>query len=209
MSKKEKELIDGLTFSKDSVIIADTDVFKIELLDNKWGAFFDATLAGDTSNLDDLEFQDNIAYIDNGYYYLYRGEAKGSKSLLKPGIYKEKGSSHEKKYFIVNPQTDEEKAMYDVTTHIHSLNPVSIIDTVNTKEDLLIAIPESTKIFQPTLVPTDDILKRIAKMALIQKNVDLDRNKDRFKDKNALFNFKQVIRGDNKLSILIFDWQTA
>ena len=42
-------------------------------------------------------------------------------------------------------------------------------------------------------------------MALIQKNVDLDRHKDRFKDNNALFNFKQVIRGDNKLSILIFD----
>ena len=131
--------------------------------------------------------------------------AKCSKAGLKPGIYKEKHSSTEQKYFIVQPETDEEKEMYDVNTHIHSLNPVSIIDTVNTKEDLLIAIPESTKIFQPTLVPSDDILKRIAKMALIQKNVDLDRHKDRFRDKNALFNFKQVIRGDNKLSILIFD----
>ena len=42
-------------------------------------------------------------------------------------------------------------------------------------------------------------------MALIQKNVDLDRYKDRFTNKNELFNFKQVIRGDSKLSILIFN----
>lgn len=196
MAKKkniENGSVDGFSFSKESVIITDTEVYKIELLS-------DIDLESD-----DKEFKDDIAYIDNGYYYLYRGQYKGSsKSMLKAGIYKNTPDTAPS-YFIVEPQTDDEKTIYDVSSHIATLNPVSIIDTANTKEDLLIAIPESTKIFQPTLVPSDDILKRIAKMALIQKNVDLDRHKDRFKDKNALFNFKQVIRGDNKLSILIFD----
>jgi len=190
---KENEIIDGLSFSKESIIYTDTEVYKIELL-------------GDVSLLpDDYEFKDDVAYIDNGYYYLYRGQYKGTnKDKLKAGIYKNTAGA-DVPFFLVEPRTDSEKETYDVTTHVASLNPVSIIDTTNTKEEILIAIPESTKIFQPTLNPSDDILKRIAKMALIQKNVDLDRYKDRFKDKNALFNFKQVIRGDNKLSILIFD----
>ena len=39
---------------------------------------------------------------------------------------------------------------------------------------------------------------------MLAKNVDLDRYKDRFSNKNELFNFKQVLRGDNKLSMKIF-----
>ena len=42
-------------------------------------------------------------------------------------------------------------------------------------------------------------------MALIKKNVDLDKYKNNFTNKNELFNFKQVIRNGKKLSILIFN----
>ena len=84
------------------------------------------------------------------------------------------------------------------------MHPVSIVDTANTTEELLVAIPESTKIFQPQITEKDDILKIAAKKALLAKNVDLDRYKDRFSNKNELFNFKQVLRGDNKLSMKIF-----
>ena len=187
--------IDLLSIQKDSIIITDTEIYQIELL-------------GDVTLLpEDYEFKTDIAYIDNGYYYVYRGQYKGSnKNTLKAGIYKNIAGA-DVPFFIVEPQTEEEIKMFTITPEkVASLHPVSIIDTANTKEELLIAIPESTKIFQPTLCPSDDILKRIAKKALIAKNVDLDRYKDRFKDKNALFNFKQVIRGDNKLSILIFDY---
>lgn len=185
---------DLLALQKDSIIIAESDVYPIELL-------------GDVTLLpNDYEFENNVAYVDNGYYYIYRGQYKGSnKNTLKAGIYKNiPGASTP--FFVIEPQTEEEIKTFKITPdNVASLHPVSIIDTINTKEELLVAIPESTKIFQPTLSALDDILKRAAKMALIAKNVDLDRYKDRFKDKNALFNFKQVIRGDNKLSILIFD----
>lgn len=182
--------IDALTFSKDSAIITDEAIYKIDLL-------------GDVTKA--TSFEEDIAYIDNNTFYLYRGFPRGKlKRELKPGIYKETDTV-DSKFYIVEPMTDEEKAEYDVTTHIHSLLPKSIIDTVNTKEDLLIAIPESTKVFQPTLSEDDDILKRAAKLALILKNVDLDKYKDRFTNKNELFNFKQVVRNGKKLSILIFN----
>ena len=191
----DPDSMDLLSLQKDSIIFTDTEVYQIELL-------------GDVTLLpSDYEFKTDIAYIDNGYYYIYRGQYKGSNmNTLKAGIYKNVAGA-DTPFFIVEPQTEEEIKTFKVTAdNVASLHPVSIIDTANTKEELLVAIPESTKIFQPTLSAQDDILKRAAKMALIAKNVDLDRHKDRFKDKNALFNFKQVIRGENKLSILIFDY---
>lgn len=191
MSIEEKlKSVDGISFSKDSVIVTEDAIYKIELMPDL-----------DTEE----ELKDDIAYIDGDYYYVYRGEPKGYSSLnRKPGIYKNKGDEHPR-YFLVEPETDEEKEKYNALLQVSTLNPVSIIDTCNTKEELLIAIPESTKLFQPTISEQDDILKLVAKKAIIEKNIDLDRYKDRFTNKNELFNFKQVIRGDNKLSIRIFN----
>lgn len=190
MAKTNEALDNGaLSFSKDSVIVTDDAVYNIELL-------------GELS--DDMKFNEETAYIDNNVFYVFKGVPKSSEfDKLKPGIYQNKEGSP--KYFIVEPVTEEELAEYSVTDHVASLIPTSIIDTANTKEDLLIAIPESTKVFQPVLLDTDDILKRVLKTVLLQKNVDLDRYKDRFRNKNELFNLKQVIRGKNKVSILIFD----
>lgn len=195
MSKSTEETIDGIAVSKDSVVITDDAVYNIEML----GDIADFTQ-------EDAEKED-VVFIDDGFYYIYRGVLKHrDASNPKPGIYQQKDSDgNVVGYYLVEPETDEEKAEYDFSTHVATLNPVSIIDTANTKEEILIAIPESTKIFQPVLSENDDILKRVAKMALLAKNVDLDRYKDRFTNKNELFNFKQVIRGDNKLSILIFN----
>ena len=193
MAKKNESniVIDAFTFSKDSVVVTDTNIYDIELF---------------TGEIDEgEELKDDIAYINGEYFYLYRGQLrKDFRGELKPGIYKNV-AGEKPAYVIVDPRTDEEKLEYDVKEHVASLHPTSVIDVANAKEEILIAIPESTKIFQPILAPTDDILKRISKLALIEKEVDLDRHKDRFADKNALFNFKQVIKGENKLSILIFN----
>ena len=208
MSKIDNEnvSIDALSFSKDSVLLTDSEIYKIDLLDDTFNFIFTSQLTGDEDSTIDTDFDTGVAYIYNGYYFLYRGEHSGSKLGLKPGIYRKKSDSKsERTYFIISPSTDEEKAMYDITDKICSLHKTSIIDTANTKEELLVAIPESSKIFKPTLAPTDDILKRAAKLVLLAKGVDLDRHKDGFRDKNALFNLKQVFRGDSKVSILIFD----
>lgn len=186
MDKNElKEKIDTQSYSKESLLITDEEIFEIKLY-----------------NEDDKDYEKSIAYLDGDYFYLYRGERKGSSSNLKPGIYFDTITDS---YFRVDPVSNDEKKEYQIANKIASINPEKIIDIVNTKDDILVDIPESTKIFMPSLCNSDDILKRLVKQALIQKNIDLDKYKSRFTDKNSLFNFKQVIKGDNKLSILIFD----
>jgi len=185
---QEPENMERQSYSKESLLITDDEIFEIKL--------FDEDAAPET-------FDTSVAYIDGDYFYPYRGERVGCNAVnLKPGIYTD---TETKCIFRVCPESEDEKAAYAISGRIASMNPPSIIDIVNNKDDILVAIPESTKIFMPTLNNNDDILKRLVKQALIQKGIDLDKHKSRFSDKNSLFNFKQVVKGDNKLSILIFD----
>lgn len=181
--------IDGMTFSPDSLIAIDDRVCKLDLMP-------------DLETVDTLDW--NTAYLQGEYFYIFRGIGNiETAKNKKPGIYQNKHAYP--KFFIVEPVTDEEKEEYNTIKNAVSLLPESIIDTANTKEDLLVAIPESTKFFQPQITENDDILKLIAKKALLAKNVDLDRYKDRFANKNELFNLKQIFRGDNKMSMRIFN----
>lgn len=191
---KEKTEIDGMVFDANSRLITDYDIYEIDLLPD---------------NVNDIEeetyFKDTIAYIADGYFYLYRGIGNSADTKeKKPGIYKDKNPESTNHYFIIEPTSDEEKEEYSIINKINTIHHTSIVDMANNNEEILIAIPESTKIFQPQITENDDILKIIAKKALAAKNVDLDRYKDRFSNKNELFNFKQVLRSDNKLSMKIF-----
>lgn len=183
----------GVSYSPDSKIVTDDDIYNIDLMPLN------------VSNVKNNFFKDDIAYISDNMYYLYRGEADSSNvEKLKPGIYKEKNEKEKPKYFVIEPSTEAEREEFDATEKISKIHLRSLIDSANKNEDILIAIPESTKIFQPQITENDDILKVIAKKALQLKNVDLDRYKDRFSNKNELFNFKQVLRSDNKVSMKIF-----
>ena len=188
--KTDEVEVDGFVLSGTSRIVTDNDVYKLKILY--------------------LPFKEKpderIAYVDNGYYYLYRGDIKNTSrsERLRPGIYKNYPGK-DPEYMVIPVSTDEEKEEYNVLTHAVSLNPNDVIDLTNEKGEILVAISESTKIFQPTISPNDDILKRLLKMLLLVKCVDLDQNKDQFSDKNALFNFKQVLKGDGKVSFLIFN----
>lgn len=186
-------IIDGMSYDANSLIVTNDDVYSIELM----------PLCID--DVEDTFFQDDVAYLSDNMYYLYRGDGDSKHvETLKPGIYKDKNPKAERKYFIIQPVTDEEKQEYDATKKISSIKTTSLIDSVNNNPDMLIAIPESTKIFQPEITENDDILKIIIKKALAEKNVNLDRYKDRFSNKNELFNFKQVLRSDNTVSMRIF-----
>lgn len=183
----------SMTFDAKSKIVTDEDIYDIDFMPE------------DVTEIDDDFFNDTIGYVRDGFFYLYRGEGNSDQSLtLKPGIYKDSNENRKQKYFIIEPRTEEEREEYDCMTKISTIHHTSIIDSANKEEDLLIAIPESTKIFQPQITENDDILKIIAKKALLKKNVDLDRYKDRFSNKNELFNFKQVLRSNSKLSMKIF-----
>ena len=150
------------------------------------------------------EFDPMIAYLDGDYYYLYRGKLPVAVSgdHLEPGIYFDKQSD---KYVLAVPSTEEEKKQYTYNDKICSTTASDIIDKINKKEVEVFVMPDSSISFCPEISENDDILKRLMKKAIIDKGIDIDRFKYRFVDKNALFNFKQVLKGDNRLSMLLFD----
>lgn len=190
----EKNELAQLSYSpKDSIIVTNDGIYHIELMP-------------ELSTSKEADFKENIAYIEGDYFYFYRGKSDPSVSIKKPGIYFNKGTNNSPDvFFLVPPISDFEKEYYNVKSNIAIQNTVSIIDTANSKEALLVAIPESARIFQPEITEQDDILKLAAKKALIVKKVDLDRYKDRFPNKNTLFNLKQVFRGNSPLSMKIFN----
>lgn len=170
-------------YTSDMVIITDEDLYQIDLLD-----------------MNSKNFKKGVAYIYGDYFYTYKGDLTYDIEFATPGIYK-KGD----KYILVEVSTDEDKAKYKVSDKISNTNTNNIIEMLKTNDDMLVVMPESIKVFLPELSHNDDILKRGIKQALIQKNIDIDQYKHRFTDKNALFNFKQVIKGDGKLSMLLFE----
>lgn len=171
-------------FTKETLLATDDEIFDISLLDT-------ALLTG--------EFSSQTAYIRDPYYYVYRGEFSKHKEKL-PGVYKDGD-----KFIVVEPTTEEEKKTYTYADKVSDISSDKIIETINKKEVVFIDIPESSKAFLPPITKDDDILKRLIKTALIKKGIDIDSYRSRFIDKNALFNFKQVIKGTNRLSMLLFD----
>lgn len=149
------------------------------------------------------EFDPNVAYLKGDYFYIYRGHLRDKDPTPDvPGIYFD---DKENRVVLFEPSTDEEKLQYTYNDKISSNTASEIIDKINRKEVEVFVLPESMKSFCPQITETDDILKRLMKQLIIEKGIDLDRFKYRFLDKNALFNFKQVIKGDNRLSMLLFD----
>ena len=72
-------------------------------------------------------------------------------------------------------------------------------------EVVIFNTPDASHSSIPPETLDDDILKKLIKRAISKKGVDLDQYKIRFASKNMLFNTKQVLRGPNRLSMLLFD----
>lgn len=193
--KKSPIMVGGCSYDRRSRLVTEEDCYEIDLMPLN------------VEKVRDDFFREGVAYLSDDIFYLYRGEGTASNAKnYNPGIYKEKDPklSKKKKYFIVEPTTDAELQEYDAREKISSISLISLVDAANKTGDVLIQIPESTKAFLPEITENDDILKIIAKKALQLKKVDLDRYKDRFSNKNELFNFKQVLRSENKVSMKIF-----
>jgi len=150
-----------------------------------------------------VEFDPTIAYLKDDYYYIYRGSLQAKDSVPDlPGIYFSENSG---KYLLFDPSTEDEKMKYRYSDKISSSTANEIVKKINTKEVEVYVLPGIAKAFTPTIGEDDDILKRLMKRVIIDKGIDLDRYKSRFIDKNALFNFKQVLKSDSRLSMLLFD----
>lgn len=153
-------------------------------------------------NKDIKEWDPMVAYLDGDYYYLFKGKVPENEKIEEPGIYIDRQTNEP---LLAVPSTNEEKKKYTYNDKICSTSANEIINKINRKEVEVFIMPESSKAFCPEITEDDDILKRLMKQIIIDKGIDIDRYKSRFVDKNALFNFKQVLKGNNRLSMLLFD----
>ena len=71
-------------------------------------------------------------------------------------------------------------------------------------EEALADMNAATSVFVPELEEGEDPLKRIIKMAIIEKGVDINRLKCRFPQKYGLTNLKSALVGKTKMSIKVF-----
>lgn len=171
------------------LIVTDEDVLKAVVLN--------------VDNINDgTQYETGYAYIHYPYYYLYRGTTMTKEFEYKlPGIYLTPDD-----HYVWIPVTEgNEDDQWKVDDKFATADARSIIDVLVDREDISLNIPDSGKVFRPDETETDDILKRLIKRVLRSKDIDIDAYKARFADKNALFNFKQVIKGDGKLSMLLFE----
>lgn len=161
--------------------------------DNSYG--FDAS---------NMTFEKGIAYLIGDYYYLYRGNLSDLKTFEnpQPGIYRDTEANQ---YVICSPETDEEKEQYRYSDKITTYDADEIRNAVLNHEVVIVNIPDVVHSNIPPEDVNDDVLKRAIKRVLLAKGIDLDQCRARFASKNMLFNFKSVLRGDNRLSMLLFE----
>lgn len=153
------------------------------------------------------ELSMKYAYIIEPYYFLYRGWycAKGKKQSVLPGIYQVMDDNGETAVKIIYPSTEEDRAAYLAATHYDKPKYNDILQVMTDNEDDYTIYADGKNMSIPEISATDDTLKEALKAACLVKGISVDSVKDRFSDRNAVFNFKQVMKGDGKFSILLFD----
>jgi hypothetical protein len=150
-------------------------------------------------NKQKLEFDYKYAYILDDIFLPYRGEYKPKKSCL-PGVY-----SHGTNEHVVIMPNEKDEAEYKADTHYGKVDIDALYDGITAKEDTFQIYADGKNAYIPDISINDDPFKRALKEAIITKGIDIDSIKDRFSDRNAVFNFKSVMKGDNKVSTLIFE----
>lgn len=172
------------------MIVTNEDVLKPVLLNQR--NINDGTL-----------YERGYAYCAPPYYYLYRGPTLCVEFQQKlPGIYLAPDD-----HYIWIPVTEgNEDKEWLIEEKFATTDQRKIIEVLLKQEDVSLNIPESGKVFQPDECDEDDILKRAIKRVLKAKDIDIDKYKAYFADKNALFNFKQVVKNPKaRLSMLLFE----
>lgn len=153
------------------------------------------------------EYDTKTAYLYNGFFYRYMGP-QIREIATEPGIYWDKKTQN---YYLVecDPNNPEHVRTYKADPdHIAKLNPILMAEDLEKNEEAIYAKQKavSNKTFIPEIQENDKLLKRILKMAIREKGIDIDQCQNQFPDKNARFNFKSVMRSNtSQLSWLLFE----
>ncbi|HAB66315.1 MAG TPA: hypothetical protein DCE23_03005 [Firmicutes bacterium] len=144
------------------------------------------------------------AYLFNGYVYPYLGVTDNIDDLV--GIYK---PSPEAKYHFRVPKTDKEKEEHDVD-RVVELNPEKILSDMEKNSDSYVTkeyietVSNSADVYAPPIEPGDDILKKIIKKILQEKQININNYKNKLDNKWTLTNLKAALTKKQNLSMKYF-----
>ena len=149
------------------------------------------------------QYDSRHVYLIGEYLYPYRGvvENKIEAKNIGVGIYSCNG-----RIFMIDPKTDEEKNMFS-EDNIVELNPDMIYKTIKENSDNYIseeeleAINNSTDIYRPIIRPEDDILKKAAKLIILEKRINPKNYENKTESKWEMSNLKTAL---NKSANLTF-----
>lgn len=144
----------------------------------------------DEITVDDLKL--DYAYILEPYFYLYRGTYISAKKSVLPGLYK----TVDGEVKMVKPFLSDDKKTYNASTHWSRMSPSDIVKAIEENEADYSMYSNGKNLFLPEITANDDVRKRALKEALLVKCVDLDQCKDRFSNRNEMFNLKSNIKNE-------------
>jgi hypothetical protein len=111
--------------------------------------------------------------------------------------------------YMLMPENEKEEEMYSINK-VKELDPVSILRTIRENSDSYItqeqidAINNSVDIYTPHIEPDDDILKKIIKTVIIQKQINPNNYKSKLDTKWSLTNLKSSLVKKQNLSMKNF-----
>lgn len=145
------------------------------------------------------KFQKDKCYIRDGLVYIYGGKLK---SDSKPGYFYRNGDTSE--YTFVEPRDPEEHSV----EHIRDVMKAKeeICDSNNLKEitDDMTADGADLHVFAPPLKESDDPLKRMVKLALLELQIDLKSLRHEFSKEYDLTNLKASVTKTAPLTMKYF-----
>jgi hypothetical protein len=153
------------------------------------------------SKICDSEVYNMIVFGD--YIFPFRGDYYKYK-LKKVGMYNKDGE-----LYMLMPENEKEEEMYSINK-VKELDPVSILRTIRENSDSYItqeqidAINNSVDIYTPHIEPDDDILKKIIKTVIIQKQINPNNYKSKLDTKWSLTNLKSSLVKKQNLSMKNF-----
>lgn len=148
---------------------------------------------------------DNKGYIDDdGQIWIYCFKGKPKHKNLYPYFWYE---GDEKKF---SEPIEIIKNAYKVN-NLQDVSMVTIINTTKPNEELFDeeAIEDmnaAAAFFVPIIKPTDDFLKKIVKVIIIEEGIDINKLKTKTGEKYQLANMRAALQNDTKMSVTYFNY---
>lgn len=147
----------------------------------------------------------DYGYIKGDHVYIFRGDYDPDMEVIDPGIYMDENGKH----IFIAPRTKLEEKIFHIDNILY-IDAESLLNQVTSNiEDFVLdedieLLADNAESFMPALKDDDDFLKRVIKLAIIQKQMNLNNYKSKVDSKWGLTNMKSSLTKTTKMTIRYF-----